>query len=441
MPYRTAELRSARLVPPPVRSRRIAFAVAATLGGAALLALLAPWQQSVRGSGRVIAYAPLERQQAVEAPVSGRVVEWFVQEGSQVDEGDPVVRISDNDPSLMLRLDAQRQALNTQLENANARVSARRLQLDAVERAQQSGIRGYQAQVRGAERSLEAARQTEAASEAALETALLNHQRIKTLQEQGLSSDRQFELADLTLARRRTAREAARARAEAAGEGLSSKRADLERARADAASSIESARASLASAQSELASAQASIARLDVQISRQQAQLVLAPRAGTIFRVVANQGSEQVKAGDHLAILVPDTAERAVEVWVDGNDAALISPGRSVRLQFEGWPAVQFAGWPSVAVGTFGGTVAFVDSTDDGQGSFRVVIRPDPAEPGWPSARFLRQGVRTHGWVLLNQVSLGFEFWRQLNGFPPVLDSPPGYAPTKGPVKARGKGG
>ena len=50
-------------------------------------------------------------------------------------------------------------------------------------------------------------------------------------------------------------------------------------------------------------------------------------------------------------------------------DAPLIEPGRKVRLQFEGWPAVQFVGWPSVAVGTFGGKVNRVFPTDDGKGN------------------------------------------------------------------------
>ncbi|MFM9068837.1 MAG: hemolysin D, partial [Planctomycetota bacterium] len=37
-----------------------------------------------------------------------------------------------------------------------------------------------------------------------------------------------------------------------------------------------------------------------------------------------------------------------------------------------------------------------------------------------PEAKLLRQGVRANGWVLLNEVSLGYEIWRQLNGFPAV---------------------
>ena len=39
----------------------------------------------------------------------------------------------------------------------------------------------------------------------------------------------------------------------------------------------------------------------------------------------------------------------------------------------------------------------------------------------WPGARWLRQGVRANGWVLLQRVPLWYEIWRQVNGFPPAL--------------------
>lgn len=429
-PYRDpAPLASERLVPTPTRARRIAFALAGAFLGFLVFALVSPWQQNIRGSGRVIAFAPLERRQNVEAPVGGRVVEWFVQEGSVVAEGDPIVRISDNDPQLMDRLALERDATAERLASYEARVTASRTRLEAVTRAEASSVTSYDARVRAARQAVTAAEQAEVAAEADLDTAMLQLARQRALREQGLASQRELELATLGEARTRTSRDAARARVNAARDDLASKVAELERARADRDAAIESARATLQSAESDAASARASLTRLDVRIARQEAQLVVAPRDGTIFRLVANQGGEQVSAGDTLAVLVPDTRDRAVEMWVDGNDAALISPGRPVRLQFEGWPAVQFAGWPSVAVGTFGGRVAFVDSTDDGRGSFRVVIVPDPEEEPWPAARFLRQGVRTNGWVLLERVTVGFELWRQLNGFPPVLDTPPSTEP------------
>jgi membrane fusion protein, adhesin transport system len=99
-------------------------------------------------------------------------------------------------------------------------------------------------------------------------------------------------------------------------------------------------------------------------------------------------------------------------------------------VQFEGWPALQFSGWPSVAIGTFAGRVSFVDATDNGAGQFRIVVVPEPGTD-WPAPVYLRQGVRAQGWVQLGKVKLGFELWRQFNGFPQSLPEDPGKAKGK----------
>lgn len=172
------------------------------------------------------------------------------------------------------------------------------------------------------------------------------------------------------------------------------------------------------------ASSAASLAKAEVSLSRQENQLVTAPRDGTILRVLHGSGSVVVKEGDVLAVFVPKDIQPAVEIFIDGNDLPLVEPGRHVRLQFEGWPAVQFSGWPSVAIGTFGGAVKIVDPSASYNGKFRVIVTPLEDEP-WPSEAYLRQGTRALGWVLLNSVTLGYELWRQFNGFPPALQSNP----------------
>jgi multidrug efflux pump subunit AcrA (membrane-fusion protein) len=174
----------------------------------------------------------------------------------------------------------------------------------------------------------------------------------------------------------------------------------------------------------EEANASAELARIDVRLSRQMTQSVRSPSDGTILRIRAGQGAQIVKAGETVAELIPETDSRAVELWVSGNDMPLVYEGRKVRLQFEGWPALQFSGWPSVAIGTFGGKVALVDAADNGQGKFRILVVPEEGEQ-WPEPRYLRQGVRAVGWVLLDEVSLGYELWRQFNGFPPSSKNPP----------------
>ena len=192
-------------------------------------------------------------------------------------------------------------------------------------------------------------------------------------------------------------------------------------------SELEKARSEAAKAQQSMNKADKDLSEMSTKVSRQLSQRVVAQMDGTLTQILPNLGTQMLKAGDSLCVIVPDTTDQAVQIWLDGNDAPLVSPGRHVRLQFEGWPAVQFAGWPSVAVGTFGGEVVSVDAADNGKGKFRILVRPDTTDQEWPDQRYLRQGVRTNGWVLLNQVPLWFEIWRSMNGFPPtVSDEKPG---------------
>ncbi|MEM9495158.1 MAG: HlyD family efflux transporter periplasmic adaptor subunit [Pseudomonadota bacterium] len=169
-----------------------------------------------------------------------------------------------------------------------------------------------------------------------------------------------------------------------------------------------------------VAEAAAELNRIDVNLSRQSVQIVSAPRDGVILRVNAGDAATFVNAGDVIATFVPENVERAVEIFIDGRDVALVKPGAKVRLQFEGWPAVQFSGWPSVAIGVFGGEVTAVDPSADAAGRFRVLITEDKSDPHpWPDENFIRFGAAARGWVLLERVSVGFELWRQLNNFPP----------------------
>ncbi|WP_408097630.1 efflux RND transporter periplasmic adaptor subunit [Peredibacter sp. HCB2-198] len=182
-------------------------------------------------------------------------------------------------------------------------------------------------------------------------------------------------------------------------------------------------------AQSEEAQALANFTQMQSRFSRQESQLVLAPTDGTIVRLLVGTSSVVVNQGQVVAIFVPKSSQLSAHIFIRGNDLPLVYEGRKVRLQFEGWPAIQFSGWPSVAVGTFGGVVSFVDQTATPEGLFRVIVLPEKNEK-WPESRFIRQGTRVNGWILLNNVALGYELWRQFNGFPPSLDAAPSALET-----------
>ncbi|MCB9524621.1 MAG: HlyD family efflux transporter periplasmic adaptor subunit [Myxococcales bacterium] len=428
-----------------VRTPVLVERVARRLGIGLLLTLaaflLVPWQQTSQGHGRVIAYAPTEREQTVGAPISGIVQEWKVQEGDAVKKGQVLARMADNAPAILERLRQERDAAQAEIQAAEAGIASVERQIASLTEARRLSLESADADIGAARQKVAAAKNELKAARAEERLARLNLERREKLREQGLRSQRDLELAQFKAAKTRTEVLKTKAKVQEAEAALLAKQADREQKGADADAKIAKESANLQKLRADRAKADAKLAKAEVKVSRQEAQVVIAPRAGIILRILANEGGEQVKSGAPLAILVPDTDARAAELWVSGNDAPLITPGRKVRLQFEGWPAVQFSGWPSVAVGTFGGQVAFVDYAANAKGKFRVVVQPDPAEPEWPQQRFLRQGARANGWVLLNEVTVGFELWRQLNGFPAVApEDSPAAAMAKEAQKNAAKG-
>lgn len=161
------------------------------------------------------------------------------------------------------------------------------------------------------------------------------------------------------------------------------------------------------------------LAKSETQLSRQSTQRIIAPRDGTITRILPGERGMLIKAGSPIAIFAPEVRTPAVELWVDGNDASMLKPGQTAELQFEGWPALQIAGWPSLAIGTFKGKVHLVDQASSHEGKFRVLLVPVSK---WPGQNFLRLGVHAKGYIQLNHTFVLKEIWRQLNGFPPVID-------------------
>ncbi len=388
-----------------------------------LIASLAlPWVQTARADGAIAAFDPQAREQPIQAPLKGRVVRWFAVEGERVSAGDPLVELGDNDPEIIDRLTRELSAASADLANAELSLEEFTRRISSLERARAMALEGADARIRMARQDVRAAEMTLKAQRGELTAAQLNLQRQEALADKGLASEQRREQSRASEIRADAALTSALARVEEARGKVLAARADREQRASDFDVNIAQARSALLDAQTKRASADARVARAQSELSRQKAMFIKAPISGILKNVSARQNGAFVSEGTSLATIVPDGGELAVALYVRGLDASLVIPGRRVRLQFEGWPAVQFSGWPNFAVGTFGGVVAFVDPGATPDGRVRVVIKPDPEDRAWPPAALLRQGTRAQGWILLDEVSIAFELWRQFNAFPP---SPP----------------
>lgn len=399
------------------------------------LLIITPWQQTSFGKGKVIAYSPSERQQYIDAPVKGRIVRWYVDEGSKVKKGDPILDISDNDPMYLQRLIETRKATLRRISAGEEQIDAYKSQIGSIDSSVTDGVEAARGKVKVAEQKVVSARNTLEAAEAEMETARLNYDRSKTLFQKGLVSKRKLELAELKYTQTKTKLEKAKADLLAVENQLNVEKANLRKVKNEGNAKIDSVRGSYNYSVSGLAKMQEELQKIETELSRQHSQKVKAPRSGTIMRIFVRQESEQVKQGDSLAILIPDTENRAVELFVDSNDIPLISDGMDVRLQFQGWPVLQISGIPEFSVGTFRGKVSLVDVTDNKNATFRILVLPT-SDSNWPPSNILRQGVGAKGWILLNRVSLMYELWRLLNNFPPHI---PEYSQKMNKEKNKGK--
>ncbi|MFN9108643.1 MAG: HlyD family efflux transporter periplasmic adaptor subunit, partial [Bacteroidota bacterium] len=173
--------------------------------------------------------------------------------------------------------------------------------------------------------------------------------------------------------------------------------------------------------QSQIAGGQSKIAKLQNQFDnyriRSGQYFILAPQEGQVIKAKKSGINEIVKDGEMIAEVVPKEYQAAAEVWVKPMDLQLLSIGQPVRFMFDGFPAIVFSGWPAASYGTFGGKVFAIESNVSKNGLFRVLVAEDASDKPWP--KNLKMGTGLYSFALLKDVSIWYELWRQINGFPP----------------------
>ena len=407
--------------------------------------LFLPWRQTIEGSGSLTALTPQDRPQTVQNAIAGRIEHWAVREGQRVRKGDTLLTISEInseyfDPNLPERLREQLVAKRGNVTANAARVVAAGQQIDAL----QAGLR---VQLAAAANRVAQARNTVAIDQADLvavtnfyEIAKSRLARYEVGYQNGLFSLTDIETRRLKLQEDLAKVTSQRNKLASSQQGLANASIALSEIRAKYQENLAKTQSDRSSAVSSRASAEGEVAVLQNKISNVDARrgryIVRAPQSGIVVRTLKAGIGENIKEGESIATLQPESPVLAAEMYVRAMDVPLIQRGRRVRLQFDGWPAIQFSGWPSVAVGTFGGVVEVIDVVSSTNGRYRLLVRPlrGPGdERTWP--RQLRLGSGVYGWVILDSVPVWYEIWRQLNGFPPSLQAEPEGA---GPIPAGG---
>ena len=291
-----------------------------------IIFLFVPWQQNIRGNGKVTALNPANRPQTVETIIAGRIQKWYVQEGETVKKGDTIITLTEVkekflDPALLSRIQEQIIAKERGITAKESKAQALLNQIGALEKVMQNKLSQGMAKLD--------------AEKVRFENAENQFNRNKKLYAAGnipLTKFQEFEYKYQG----------------AQAEYLNAK-IELDRIRADYLEKISKAESERSATRSEIFESQADLSKLrnefsNMEIRNRQYQ-ILAPQDGIVVKAIKAGIGETIKEGEAVCTVMPQSeSDMAVEMYIKAMDIPLIAKGRKARIEFDGWPALQFSG-------------------------------------------------------------------------------------------------
>lgn len=396
-----------------------------------LITLFLPWTQNIKARGKVTTLRQEQRPQEVNTIIAGTVVKWYVKEGDIVKQGDTILQLGEVkveyfDPDLLERTRQQITAKQLSVEGYKNKAGTADNQVAALEEGRKLKIQSLEnkvsqqlLKVNSDEADLQAAQNELAAYSRQINAA-------KQMLDSGAISLSDYE-------RRKISYQNAMAKVNNASNKLLQSRQELTNLKIEQQSAIQDYNDKTAKAAGDRFSSLSSAASTEAEITKLQNQYasydrrnklyyIIAPQSGQITKAKKAGLGEFVKEGEMIVEIVPDNIQYAVELFVKPMDLPLVNPGQKVRFVFDGFPAIVFSGWPGSSYGTFGGKVTAVEKSVSENGRFRVLVTEDPDDRRWPAQ--LSMGTGAEGIMLLKDVKIYYELWRNINGFPPQYYTP-----------------
>lgn len=399
------------------------------LGGIFLvffLSMFLPWQQNIDGSGIVTSLNPSERPQTIQTLIAGKIEKWYVPEGKLVRKGDTILTITEIkekflDPQMLVRMEKQLVAKESSINSKNEKVKALSNQIKALRQSLTLGLAKAKNKIEQSSLYVTIDSVELIAAKADNDIAKNQMERQQKLFDQGLVSLTLLEQRNLKFQQAYAKYLSANSKFEASKAGLQNSELEYNSVTAEYMDKISKAESDRDNTQADVFDSESMLFKTRIELSNMQLRnnlyVIRAPQDGYLVRAIKQGLGETVKEGEELATIMPSKTNLAIELYIKPVDLPLIEKGTKVRVQFDGWPAIVFAGWPGASAGTYGGVVEVVDYMNSSNGKFRLLISPDPAEQPWPNQ--IRIGTGVMGWAMLKNVLVGYEVWRQFNGFPP----------------------
>lgn len=385
-----------------------------------------PWTQNIKAKGYVTTLEQEFRPQKVYASIPGKIFIWQVNEGDFVKKGDTILVLSEIkeeylDPNLINRTQSQLDNKKTGIEFYQGKINTTQKQIENLMQAKKLKIEQLKNKLQQLKNKLEGETAELQANEN--ETKLLKDQYDRQLKmfEQGLVSQTQLQQRNIQYQNAFSKKVVTENKLSQTQQEIINIRVEQNGIEQEYTEKINKAEGDNYQNKSQIANTQAEVAKLENQVSnytiRNQMYVVLAPQNGQIVQANKAGLGEILKEGEPICSIVPERVNYAVEMYIRPMDLPLVNIGQKVRFMFDGFPAIIFSGWPQSSYGTFSGKVVSFENTIGKNGFYRVLIAEDESIKKWPEQ--LRIGTGAQSILLLKNVPIWYEIWRNINGFPP----------------------
>lgn len=395
--------------------------------------LFMPWTQNIKSSGNITTLKQEQRPQKINSPIPGKINKWYVREGDIVKKGDTILILSEIkedylDPNLIRRTQTQVDAKKGSIEFYKSKIAATELQINNLEQSRKLKIEQLKNKVVQLNNKLIGEMAELSANDN--ETKLLKNQYDRQVKmfDEGLVSQTQLQQRSILYQNAISKKIITENKIAQTQQELINVKIEQNSADQEYSEKINKAQGEKYQNLSQIATTTGDVAKLENQVSnytiRNGMYIVTAPQNGQIVQASKSGIGEILKDGETILIIVPDRLDYAVEMFVQPMDLPLVKIGQKVQFTFDGFPSIVFSGWPNNSFGTFSGKIVAYENTIGENGKYRVLVAEDNAIKKWPEQ--LRIGAGAQGILLLKNVSIWYELWRNINGFPPDF-----YIPTE----------
>ena len=394
--------------------------------GIFLASLFLPWTQNISAKGKVTSLFQEQRPQAVNSPIPGKIMKWWVREGDIVKKGDTLIQISEIkedylDPNLVNRTEQQVTAKKGAISYYNSKVNVTASQIQNLQMGKKLKIEQIGNKLKQLENKLVGEKAEILAANNEFNLAKNQYERQQKMYEQGLVSQTQFQQRNVVFQNAQAKKTVAENKLEQTVQEIINTKIELRGVEQEYNEKINKAEAERLQSLGTIEVGKGEVAKLENQVSnyriRNGMYIILAPQDGQITQAKKAGLGEVIKEGEDLMSIIPTKINYAVEMFIRPLDLPLISKGQKVRFMFDGFPAIVFSGWPNQSYGTFGGKVIAIENSISPNGLFRVLVVEDLQDRPWPGQ--VKIGGGAQGIALLKNVPIWYELWRNINGFPP----------------------